>query len=57
MKEELAKVMTMVQEGKLDVEKATELLNVMRGNETKNHAEKGSAYNKKMLRVQVVSTE
>ncbi|MGM0877191.1 MAG: SHOCT-like domain-containing protein [Bacillota bacterium] len=57
MKEEIAKVMTMVQEGKLDVEKATELLHVMRGTETGVHSENSSAYNKKMLRVQVVSTE
>jgi hypothetical protein len=57
MKEEIAKVMTMVQEGKLDVEKATELLQVMRGDDTRNHSENSSSYYKKMLRVQVVSTE
>lgn len=57
MKEEIAKVMTMVQEGKLDVEKATELLQVMRGTEKRNLPEESLAYNKKMLRVQVVSTE
>ncbi|QGQ47993.1 SHOCT-like domain-containing protein [Metabacillus sediminilitoris] len=57
MKEEIAKVMTMVQEGKIDVEKATELLQVMRGDDTQNQSEKSSDYYRKMLKVQVVSTE
>ena len=57
MKEEIAKVMTMVQEGKIDVEKATELLHVMKGEDTRNQSEKSSDYFRKMLKVQVVSTE
>jgi hypothetical protein len=57
MKEEIAKVMTMVQEGNIDVEKATELLQVMRGDDTRNQSEKSSDYYRKMLKVQVVSTE
>jgi hypothetical protein len=57
MKEEIAKVMTMVQEGKIDVEKATELLHVLKGEDTRNQSEKSSDYFRKMLKVQVVSTE
>jgi hypothetical protein len=57
MKEEIAKVMTMVQEGKIDVEKATELVQVMRGEDIRNQSEKSSDYFRKMLKVQVVSTE
>jgi hypothetical protein len=57
MKEEIAKVMTMVQEGKIDVEKATELLHVMKGEDTRNQSEKSSDYFRKMLKVQVVSIE
>lgn len=57
MKEEIAKVMTMVQEGKLDVEKATELLQVMRGEDNRKVSDNSAAYHKKMLKVQVISTE
>ncbi|KKI93467.1 hypothetical protein WQ54_04315 [Bacillus sp. SA1-12] len=58
MKEEISKVMTMVQEGKLDVEKATELLHVMKGNkESSIHVDTSSGYHKRMLKIKVESTD
>ena len=42
MKEEISKILTMVEEGKLDSEKAAELINVLKEKETASASNKGS---------------
>lgn len=55
MKEEITKVLTMVEEGKLDKEKATELIDVLQGKDKADKLSKESPYNNKMLKIRVTS--
>lgn len=58
MKEEITKVLTMVQEGKIDAEKASELIDVLKGNAAgSNLSAKSSNYADKTLKIRVVSAE
>ncbi|MGM9988684.1 MAG: hypothetical protein ACI35O_15880 [Bacillaceae bacterium] len=56
MKEEIAKVLTMMQEGKIDAEKGAELITLM-NQEEKVKQERTEEYFNKKLRVQVLSGE
>ncbi|MEQ6353285.1 hypothetical protein ABNX05_01490 [Lysinibacillus sp. M3] len=56
MKEEIAKVLTMVQEGKLDAEQGSELIQVLKEKEETSN-EKPTKYLDKTLKVRVVSAE
>ena len=51
MREDLVKVLTMLSEGKLNVEKTSELIEAMYNKEEKNLQVIGSNYDKRMLRV------
>jgi hypothetical protein len=53
MKEEISKVLSMVQEGKIDLEKATELIHLLK--EKKLSLAKPSPYLEKTLKIRVVS--
>ena len=55
MKEEISKVLTMVQEGKLDSEKAAELIDVLKQKESPKAS--SDAYLDKTLKIRVVSKE
>ena len=55
MKDEITKVLTMVEEGKLDKEKATELIDVLQGKDKADKLSKESPYNNKMLKIRVAS--
>ncbi|MGN7480709.1 SHOCT-like domain-containing protein [Priestia megaterium] len=59
MKEEITKVLTMVQEGKIDAEKGSELIQVLKEKEETGNKllKKTNAYLDKMLKIRVVSTE
>lgn len=59
MKEEIARVITMIQEGKIDAEKGAELIQVLKEKqETDNKLlEKPTKYFDKTLKVRVVSAE
>jgi len=59
MKEEISRVLTMVQEGKIDAEKASELIQVLKAKaETDdNLLEKPTKYLDKTLKIRVVSAE
>lgn len=58
MKAEIEKVLTMVQEGKVDAGKASELIQVLKERETDgNLASKSSGYADKTLKIRVVSAE
>ncbi|MFJ7647091.1 SHOCT-like domain-containing protein [Lysinibacillus sp. NPDC097279] len=59
MKEEIARVLTMIQEGKLDAEKGSELIQALKDKEDtgNNLLEKSSKYLDKTLKVRVVSSE
>ncbi|MCM3794279.1 hypothetical protein M3690_13315 [Priestia megaterium] len=59
MKEEITKVLTMVQEGKIDAEKGSELIQVLKEKEETGNTllKKPNAYLDKMLKIRVVSTE
>ena len=69
MKEEIAKILAMVQEGKIDAEKGSELIEVLKEKEdsgsiltkkegySDNKGPRGSKYMEKMLKVRVVSAE
>lgn len=59
MKEEIARVLTMVQEGKIDADKASELIQVLKQKEETddNLLEKPTKYLDKTLKVRVVSAE
>jgi len=56
MKEEIAKVLTMVQEGKINAEQGSELIQVLKEKE-ETSIEKPSKYLDKTLKVRVVSAE
>ncbi|ETI68193.1 SHOCT-like domain-containing protein [Neobacillus vireti] len=55
MKEEISRVLTMVEEGKLDKEKATELINVLQGKDQPVKLQKEIPYGNKMLKIRVNS--
>ncbi|MDP4084172.1 MAG: hypothetical protein Q8934_06105 [Bacillota bacterium] len=55
MKDEITRVLTMVEDGKLDKEKATELINALQGNAIQ--FKKESPYMSKMLKIIVTSEE
>ncbi|MGX9135097.1 SHOCT-like domain-containing protein [Rummeliibacillus sp. JY-2-4R] len=58
MKEEITRVLTMVQEGKIDADKGLELIEVLKEKEeTGNTSEKPTKYLDKTLKVRVVSAE
>ncbi|MCH6267944.1 SHOCT-like domain-containing protein [Neobacillus citreus] len=58
MKDEISRVLTLVEEGKLDKEKATELINVLQGKEpTVELKKEASSYGSKMLKIRVNSHE
>lgn len=58
MSAEIEKIITMVQEGKVDATKASELIQVLKDRESGNNlSSKSSAYTDKMLKVRIVSAE
>jgi hypothetical protein len=57
MKEEISRVLTMVEDGKLDKEKATELINALQRKETPIQFRKETPYLNKMLKIRVTSEE
>ncbi|KOP69663.1 hypothetical protein AMS59_22320 [Lysinibacillus sp. FJAT-14745] len=59
MKEEISRVLTMVQEGKIDADKASELIQVLQEKEETDTklSEKPSIYLDKTLKIRVVSAE
>lgn len=59
MKEEITKVLTMVQEGKIDAEKGSELIQVLKEKEETGNKllKKPNTYLDKTLKIRVVSTE
>ena len=58
MRAEIEKVLLMVQEGKIDTEKASELIQVLNKKETGSKVSpKSSTYSDKTLKVRVVSAE
>ncbi|MBG9453886.1 hypothetical protein ABE61_07305 [Lysinibacillus sphaericus] len=56
MKEEIARVLTMVQEGKIDAEQGSELIQVLKEKEETSN-DKPTKYLDKTLKVRVVSAE
>ncbi|ASV66983.1 SHOCT-like domain-containing protein [Cytobacillus kochii] len=59
MKEEITKVLTMVQEGKIDADKGAELIQVLKEKEEKEskQPESSSKYMEKVLKIRVKSSE
>ncbi|WP_419887799.1 SHOCT-like domain-containing protein [Neobacillus niacini] len=59
MKEEIARVLTLVQEGKIDADKGSELIQVLKGKEEAGSklVEKTTNYVDKTLKIRVVSAE
>ncbi|WP_088068657.1 SHOCT-like domain-containing protein [Gottfriedia luciferensis] len=57
MKEEITKVLTMVQEGKIDAEKASELIEVLKEKEAGSNPVKAANYADKTLKIRVESAE
>ncbi|MDM5206145.1 SHOCT-like domain-containing protein [Cytobacillus kochii] len=59
MKEEITKVLTMVQEGKIDADKGAELIQVLKEKEEKEskQPESSSKYMEKVLKIRVKSFE
>jgi len=57
MKEEITKVLTMVQEGKIDSEKGAELISVLKEKESALEPKKLNKYLDKTLKIRVVSKE
>ena len=57
MKEEISRVLTMVEEGKLDKKNATELINALQGKETPILERKDTPYLNKMHKIRVTSEE
>ncbi len=59
MKEEITRVLTMVQEGKIDADKGSELIQILKEKEETGHKpfDKPSKYLDKTLKIRVVSTE
>ena len=59
MKEEITRVLTMVQEGKIDADKGSELIQILKEKEETGNKlfEKPTKYLDKMLKIRVVSAE
>ncbi|WP_028775519.1 SHOCT-like domain-containing protein [Shimazuella kribbensis] len=57
MKEEIAKILTMVQEEKITAEKGAELIELLKDDKNLSHASSHSDYMKKMLRIKINSSE
>ncbi|KOS68953.1 hypothetical protein AEA09_10610 [Lysinibacillus contaminans] len=59
MKEEITRVLTMIQEGKIDADTGSELIQVLKGKEETGNqfGEKSTKYLDKTLKVRVVSAE
>ncbi|WP_454861825.1 SHOCT-like domain-containing protein [Peribacillus frigoritolerans] len=59
MKEEITRVLTMVQEGKIDADKGSELIQILKEKEETGNKllEKPTKYLDKTLKIRVVSTE
>lgn len=57
MKEEITRVLTMIQEGKIDSEKGAELISVLKEKETALEPKKLNKYLDKTLKIRVVSKE
>lgn len=57
MKEEITKILSMVQEGKIDADKGSELIQILKAKEATVNFEKPDKYLDKTLKVRVVSAE
>lgn len=57
MSEEISKILTMVQEGKIDSEKGAQLIAVLKEKETPDYTKKQNKYLDKTLKIRVVSSE
>ena len=57
MKEEITKIFSMVQEGKIDANKGSELIQILKAKEATVNHEKPDKYLDKTLKVRVVSAE
>ncbi|MGR3764201.1 SHOCT-like domain-containing protein [Rossellomorea sp. NS-SX7] len=57
MKDEISRVLTLVEEGKIDKEKASELINVLQSKPERETFKKEVPYGNKMLKVRVNSEE
>jgi hypothetical protein len=59
MKDEISRVLTLVEEGKIDKEKASELISILQGKEQPEIVteKKDTPYGTKMLKIRVVSEE
>ncbi|RLQ94586.1 SHOCT-like domain-containing protein [Falsibacillus albus] len=59
MREEISRVLTLVEEGKIDKEKASELINILKDKDQPElvTVKKDVPYGKKMLKIRVISEE
>ncbi|NRD78170.1 hypothetical protein HPT25_12310 [Bacillus sp. BRMEA1] len=57
MQDEISRVLTMVEEGKIDKDKATELINVLQRSEKPISLKKDSTYGNKTLKIRVTSEQ
>ncbi|MBP2242168.1 hypothetical protein J2Z40_002741 [Cytobacillus eiseniae] len=59
MKDEISRVLTMVEEGKIDKDKASELITILQGKEQPERVilKKEVPYGNKMLKIRVISEE
>jgi hypothetical protein len=57
MQDEISRVLSMVEEGKIDKEQATELINVLQGKDKPVLLKKDSPYGNKMLKIRVTSEQ
>ncbi|WP_397538874.1 SHOCT-like domain-containing protein [Rummeliibacillus pycnus] len=57
MNEEITRVLTMVQEGKIDADKGSELIQVLKEKEETGNEQKSTKYLDKTLKIRVVSAE
>lgn len=57
MQDEISRVLTMVEEGKIDKEQATELINVLQGKDKPVLLKKDTSYGTKMLKIRVSSEQ
>lgn len=57
MSEEISKVLTMVQEGKINAEKGAELIEVLKEKEEDRPVKKSNSYLEKTLKIRVLSEE
>lgn len=57
MQDEISRVLLMVEEGKIDKEKASELINALKGKERSVTLAKETSYGNKMLKIRASSAE